>query len=112
MYILFPYKGLIGNVIGVFFVNLRSPLEPIDLISCIVNVLTLYCMVFFRDKKFLKYLGGDLYAILISIYVATVLNIAYGLPIWLMFVQVLITEVNLTTIGILLFDIINNRINL
>ena len=110
MCILFPFEGLIGNVIGVFFVNLTSPLGPIDLISCIVNIPALYCIVFFRDKKFLKYLGGVLYAIIISIYVAIVLNLVFMLPIWLMFVQVLIAEVILASLGILLFDLIRNRI--
>jgi len=110
MCILFPFEGLIGNVIGVFFVNLTSPLGPIDLISCIVNVPALYCIVFFRDKKILKYLGGILYAIIISIYVAIVLNLAFMLPIWLMFVQVLIAEVILASLGILLFDIIRIRL--
>ena len=110
MCILFPFEGLIGNVIGVFFVNLTSPLGPIDLISCIVNVPALYCIVFFRDKKFLKYLGGILYAIIISIYVAIVLNLIFMLPIWLMFVQVLIAEVILASLGILLFEIIRIRL--
>ncbi|HUW89933.1 MAG TPA: QueT transporter family protein [Candidatus Nanopelagicaceae bacterium] len=110
MCILFPIEGLIGNVIGVFFVNLTSPLGPIDLISCIVNVPALYCIVLFRDKKFLKYLGGVLYAIIISIYVAVVLNIAFMLPIWLMFVQVLIAEVILASLGIFLFAIIRMRL--
>jgi len=110
MCILFPFEGLIGNVIGVFFVNLTSPLGPIDLISCIVNVPALYCIVFFRDKRFLKYLGGVLYAIIISIYVAIVLNLAFMLPIWLMFVQVLIAEVILASLGIFLFAIIRMRL--
>ena len=110
MCILFPFEGLIGNVIGVFFVNLTSPLGPIDLISCIVNIPALYCIVLFRDKKFLKYLGGVLYAIIISIYVAIVLNLAFMLPIWLMFVQVLIAEIILASLGILLFDIIRSRL--
>ncbi len=110
MCILFPVEGLIGNVIGVFFVNLTSPLGPIDLISCIVNIPALYCIVFFRDKRFLKYLGGVLYAIIISIYVAVVLNIAFMLPIWLMFVQVLIAEVILASLGIFLFTIIRMRL--
>jgi len=50
MCILFPFEGLIGNVIGVFFVNLTSPLGPIDLISCIVNIPALYCIVLLRYK--------------------------------------------------------------
>lgn len=106
MCILFPYEGLIGNVIGAFFVNLSSPLGLIDLISTIVNIPALSCIVFLRDKKFLKYIGGVMYAIIISIYVAVVLNFAFGLPVWLMFVQVLISEIILATLGILLFDII------
>ena len=110
MCILFPFEGLIGNVIGVFFVNLTSPLGPIDLISCIVNIPALYCIVLLRDKKFLKYLGGVLYAIIISIYVAIVLNLAFMLPIWFMFVQVLIAEVILASLGILLFDLIKGRL--
>ena len=110
MCILFPWEGLVGNVIGVFFVNLSSPLGPIDLISCIVNIPALYCIVFLRDKKVLKYVGGVLYAIIISIYVAIVLNFAFGLPIWLMFVQVLIAEVILATIGILIFDLIKLKL--
>ena len=112
MCILFPFEGLIGNVIGVFFVNLTSPLGPIDLISCIVNIPALYCIVLLRDKKFLKYLGGALYAIIISIYVAIVLNLAFMLPIWLMFIQVLIAEIILASLGILLFDIIKKRVGM
>jgi len=112
MCVLFPWEGLIGNVIGVFFLNLSSPLGPIDLISCMVNVPALYCIIFFRDKKFLNYLGGILYAMIISLYVAIVLNFAFGLPIWLMFAQLLIAEVILATLGILIFDIIKNRLDL
>ena len=110
MSILFPLEGLVGNVIGVFFVNLTSPLGLIDLISCIVNIPALYCIVLFRNRKFLKYLGGILYAIIISIYVAIVLNLVWMLPIWLMFVQVLIAEIILASLGILMFDIIRIRL--
>ena len=112
MCILFPWEGLIGNVIGVFFVNLSSPLGAIDLISCIVNVPALYFIVFLRNKKFLKYLGGVLYAIIISIYVAIILNYVFGAPIWLMFLQVLIAEIILATLGILLFDIVKMKLYL
>ncbi len=110
MCVLFPLEGLIGNVIGVFFVNLTSPLGPIDLIGSIVNIPALYCIMFLRNKKFLKYVGGVLYAIIISLYVAIILNITWGLPIWLMFVQVLIAEVILATLGIVLFNIIKIRL--
>ncbi|MFX1390656.1 MAG: QueT transporter family protein [Promethearchaeota archaeon] len=112
MCILFPFEGLIGKVLGVFFVNLASPLGPIDLISCIVNIPALYCIVFFRNRGLLKYLGGLLYAIIISIYVAIVLYIAFSLPILLNFIYVLIPEVILATLGIILFVFIKKSFNL
>lgn len=112
MCIIFPYEGLIGNVLGVFFVNLTSPLGAIDLISCIVNIPALYCIIIFRNRRFLKYLGGVLYSIIISIYVATILYVSFGLPIWLNLIYVFISEVILASLGIFLFDIIKNRFNL
>ena len=112
MCILFPIEGLIGNVLGVFFVNLTSPLGSLDLISCFVNIPALYCIIYFRSKRYLKYLGGILYAIIISLYVAILLYIVYTLPIWLNFVCVLISEVILATLGIILFDIIKSKVNL
>lgn len=112
MSIIFPLEGLIGNVLGVFFVNLTSPLGAIDLISCIVNIPALYCIIIFRNRKFLKYLGGVLYSIIISIYVATILYVSFGLPVWLNLLYVFISEVILATFGIFLFDIIKSRFNL
>lgn len=109
MCIIFPWEGLIGKVIGVFFVNLTSPLGPIDLISVFVNIPALYCIVLLRNMKLLKYLGGIIYSAIISLYVAIVLNFAFGLPIPLSFIQVLISEVILSIIGILLFDIVKYR---
>jgi uncharacterized membrane protein len=111
MCIIFPWEGLIGNVIGVFFVNLTSPLGPVDLISTIVNVPALYCIILLRNKKFLKFLGGLLYASIISLYVAIILYLILFLPIWLMFFQVFIAELILATIGILLFSTIRSRID-
>ena len=112
MCIIFPLEGLTGNVLGVFFVNLTSPLGAIDLISCIVNIPALYCIIIFRNRKFLKYLGGVLYSIIISLYVAIILYVSFGLPIWLNLLYVFISEVILATLGIFLFDIIKNRFNL
>lgn len=110
--IIFPIPGLIGNVIGVFFVNLVSPLGLLDLLSCIVNIPALYCIILFRKRKYTKYLGGILYAIMISLYVAILLNLVLGLPIWLMFIQVLIAETILATIGIRLFDSLKKQLKL
>lgn len=112
MCIIFPLEGLVGNVIGVFFVNLSSPLGPIDLISCIVNVPALYCIIYFKDKRGLKFLGGILYALIISLYVALILNFVLSLPILLMFIQVLIPEVILATLGIILFENIKRALNI
>jgi len=112
MCIIFPLEGLVGNVIGVFFVNLSSPLGPIDLISCIINVPALYCIIFFKDKGGLKFLGGILYALIISLYVAFILNFVLSLPIIIMFVQVLIPEVILATLGIIIFENIKRALNI
>jgi len=109
MCIIFPFEGLVGNVLGVFFVNLTSPLGPIDLISCFVNIPALYCIIFFKDKGYLKYLGGLLYAIIISLYVAIILYVVFSLPIWINFIYVLIPELILATIGITLFETIKSR---
>ncbi|MHA1272990.1 MAG: QueT transporter family protein [Promethearchaeota archaeon] len=110
MCVIFPLEGLIGNVIGVFFINLSSPLGPIDLLSCLVNVPALYCIIYFRDKGKLMYIGGLLYSIIISLYVAIILNIVLYLPILLMFIQVFISEIILATLGIMLFDYIKKQI--
>ena len=112
MCIIFPFEGLAGKVLGVFFVNLTSPLGAIDLISCIINIPALYCIIIFRNRRFLKYLGGVLYSIIISIYVATILFVSFGLPILLNLLYVFISEVILATLGIFLFDIIKSRFNL
>ena len=104
MCIIFPIPGLIGNVIGVFFVNLVSPIGPIDLLSTIVNIPALCCIIYFREKKNLKFLGGILYAIIISLYVGIILDIVFGLFWYIMFVQVLISEIVLATLGIIIFD--------
>ncbi|MFO8020078.1 MAG: QueT transporter family protein [Promethearchaeia archaeon] len=111
MCIIFPWEGIVGNVIGVFFVNLTSPLGLIDLLSCIVNIPALYCIVYFRNKGTLKYLGGVLYSIIISVYVAIIIKFVLGFPIWLTFLQVLITEIILATLGIILFENAKKTIN-
>lgn len=112
MCILFPIEGLIGNVIGVFFLNLSSPLGLIDLLSCIVNIPALYCIVFFRKKAKMKYLGGFLYAIIISLYVAWIIWFVLSIPFLLLFVQVLFSEIILACLGIFLFDNVGKKMKL
>ena len=110
MCLLFPLEGMLGKVIGVFFVNLSSPLGPFDLLSTLVNIPALYCIIIFRNKKILKYLGGVLYAIIISLYVATLIYLVAFIPIWVNFVPVLISEVILASLGIFIFTIIKVRL--
>lgn len=112
MCLLFPFEGLVGKIMGVFFVNLSSPLGLIDLNSCWVNIPALLCIIYFRDKPILKYLGGVLYAIIISFYVAVIIYIVISIPLLLTFIQVLISEVILATLGIILFEGIKKGINI
>jgi hypothetical protein len=110
MCLIFPYEGLIGKVIGVFIVNLFSPLGLIDLISCVVNIPALYCIILFRGSSKLRYLGAILYANIISLYVAIILYISIGIqPVWLSFIKVLFSEVILAILGVAVFTYIDNK---
>jgi len=110
MCIIFPYEGLIGKVIGVFFVNLSSALGFIDLISVIVNIPALYCIILFRGSAKLKYLGAVLYANIISLYVAIILYVTWNIqPVWLTFIQVLFSEVILAVSGVAIFSYIKEK---
>jgi uncharacterized membrane protein len=109
MCIIFPYEGLVGKIIGVFFVNLFSPLGLIDLISVIVNVPALYCIILFRGSPRLKYFGAVLYANIISVYVAIIVYLTYNAPVWLTFIQVLFSEVILAVSGVAIFSYINQK---
>lgn len=110
MCIIFPYEGLVGKVIGVFFVNLFSPLGLIDLLSVVVNIPALYCIVLFRERPKLKYLGAILYSNLISLYVAIILYLSIGIqPVWLSFVKVLFSEVILSVSGVAIFSYVNKK---
>ncbi len=117
MCILFPIPGLIGKIIGVFFVNMTSPFVPLDFISCIVNIPALYCIILFKklgkDGKLIRYIGGIFYALFISVYVAWLIGYWYSLPIELFplnFLYVFISEVILATLGIYIFSIIEKRV--
>ena len=113
MCIIFPYEGLVGKVIGVFFVNLFSPLGLIDLLSVIVNIPALYCIILFRGSPKLKYLGAVLYANIISLYVAIILYLSIGIqPVWLSFIKILFSEVILAVSGVAVFSYINHRYNI
>jgi len=110
MCIIYGYSGLIGKIIGVLIVNLVSPLGPIDLLSVIVNIPALCCIIVFRERKYLQYFGGFLYAFIISVYVACILNFILGLSFSLMLIQVFISEIILTTLGISIFNYIKDKI--
>ena len=106
--VIFPYPGLIGNVIGVFFLNLSSPLGALDLLSCFVNIPALLAIILLRNKA--KYLGGIIYSFIIALYVAWILNYVIGRPLEVMLIQVCAAEIVLVTIGIGIFNYIGNYI--
>lgn len=106
--IIFPYSGMLGNIIGVFFVNIMSPLGALDLISVLVNIPALYCIVFLKSKA--KYLGGILYSWIIAIYVAWLLKVVLGLPFEIMMIQVFVSELVIVTIGISIFNYVEEFI--
>jgi uncharacterized membrane protein len=111
MCIIFPYAGLIGNVLGVFFVNLTSPLGILDwVIGPIGNIPALMCIVLLRNKKYLKYIGGIFYASIISLYVAAILWYVLSLPFIISYIEVFISEVILAELGIFLFERIKIRL--
>lgn len=110
MCIIYPYEGLVGKVIGVFFVNLFSPLGLIDLLSIIANIPALYCIILFRGSPKLKYLGAVLYSNLISLYVAIILFLSIGIqPIWFSFIKVLFSEVILSVSGVAIFSYVKKK---
>jgi hypothetical protein len=110
MCIIFPYEGLIGKIIGVFFVNIFSPLGLIDLLSVIVNIPALYCIILFRSSPKLRYFGAVLYANIISLYVAIIIYITFNAPpVWITFIQVLFSEVILAVSGVAIFSYIKNK---
>ena len=118
MVILFPIPGLIGKVIGVFFVNMTSPMLPWDFISCAVNIPALFCIILSNKSekygKYLRYVGGTCYALIISIYVAWLIGMYYTIPIEFFPLNVLfifVAESILANLGIYIFTIIDNRVD-
>lgn len=106
--VLYPYPGVVGNVLGVFLLNLSSPLGMMDwILGPLFNIPASLFIVALRERKHLKYVGGILYAFIIASYVAFELSFLLGLPFWLMFLQVFIAEVILASTGIFLFSKIN-----
>lgn len=113
MCIIFPYAGLIGNVLGVFLVNLSSPLGIMDwIIGPIMNVPALYCIILFRKKHIFIGVGAILYAIIVSLYVAFELWIILALPFLLMFLQVFCAEMILAIFSVFLFWQIKMRLDI
>ncbi|MFX1496642.1 MAG: QueT transporter family protein [Promethearchaeota archaeon] len=106
MVMLFPKAGLIGKIIGVFFVNLSSPMVPLDLLSCLVNIPALTCIILTRDWKFFKYIGATVYAFVIAVYVAWLVNLYFSAPFILNLIYVFISEEVLACLSVFLFTII------
>ena len=108
--IIFPIGGIIGNVLGVFIVNIFSPLGALDLISAPVNIIALLPLALLRNEMVWKYVGAVIYAAIISLYVAILLYYIIKLPVWISFIQVFISETILSILGVLIFTIIKHNL--
>lgn len=108
--IIFPIGGIIGNVLGVLIVNIFSPLGTLDLLSAPVNIIALLPLALLRNEKIWKYAGAIIYAAIISLYVAILLYYIFGLPVWLSFIQVFISETVLSILGVIIFTIIKHNL--
>lgn len=77
-----------GLTLGVFLGNTVSPLGPIDLFSAVPSFIGLMIIHKLRKKSVL--LGLSIYSLIISLWVALMLNKVLGQPYWITFVYVLI----------------------
>lgn len=96
----FPIPALIGTIIGTFLGNVGSPLGAIDLISPIfafISLLPLVCIKkWCKNEKHLPamiMLGGIIYCIGITSWVAFALQYSFGLPYGITWVTVFIGEI-------------------
>jgi len=110
MVIIFPIGGIIGNALGVLIVNIFSPLGVLDLIGSPVNIVALIPLALLRDEKIWKYVGAIIYAAIISLYVAILLWYVFSLPLWICFLQVFISEIILSVLGVVIFSIIKHNL--
>jgi uncharacterized membrane protein len=109
--IIFPWAGLIGNLLGVFILNLSSPLGILDwVLGPICNIPALLCIILLREKGRLKYIGAILYAIIIGVYVAWLLWVILHLPFFIMFLQVSISELILAVLSVSLFTKVKQQL--
>ncbi|MHA1239056.1 MAG: QueT transporter family protein [Candidatus Odinarchaeia archaeon] len=86
-----------GITLGVLIGNTLSPLGPIDLLSAIPSFIGLLIVYKLRKKSVL--LGLTIYSLIISIWVAFMLNYVFNLPYLLTFAYVFI-GVTIATVGL------------
>lgn len=83
---IFGMPAVYGLTLGVFLGNIVSPLGPIDLLSPIPSFIGLLLLHKLRGKSVLA--GLIIYSVLISFWVALMLNWILGLPYWITFTYV------------------------
>lgn len=86
-----------GLALGVFLGNIASPLGPIDLLSPIPSLIGLFAIYELRKKSVL--LGLLIYSVVISLWVAFMLNLVLGAPYWVTLAYVF-PGVAIATVGL------------
>lgn len=86
-----------GITLGVLIGNLFSPLGPIDLLSPIPSFIGL--LIIYRLRKRSVLLGLTIYSLIISLWVAFMLNYILNLPYLVTFIYVFI-GVTIATVGL------------
>lgn len=76
-----------GLTLGVLIGNVNSPLGPIDLLSFLPSFLGL--MIVHKTRGRMVVAGLAAYSLLLSVWVAFMLNVVFGLPYFLTFLYVL-----------------------
>lgn len=88
---LMGWPAILGQTLGVFIANSRSPLGPIDLINVVPTFL--FSWLIWKLRRVSVLLGLVLYSVALGITVSLALNYAFGLPLYV--------EIPYVTAGIL-----------
>lgn len=94
---IFGMPAVYGLALGVFLGNIVSPLGLIDLFSAVPSFIGLLIIYKLRNRSVL--LGLLIYSVIISLWVAWMLNWILGLPYWIGFIYVFIGVV-IATVGL------------
>ncbi|MEM3430601.1 MAG: QueT transporter family protein [Candidatus Bathyarchaeia archaeon] len=94
---LFGWPAIYGLTLGVLLGNLVSPLGPIDLLSALPSFLGL--LIVHRLRRMSVLLGLQAYSVIVSIWVAFMLNYIFQLP-YLLTLAYLLIGISAATTGL------------